>query len=287
MASSASGTVAGASAITVVLPFYNEERFIGRTLESLAAQTARPGRLVLVDNASSDASARLVEDFLRQSGIEGRLVSEPRPGKINALETGAALVTSPFVAFCDADTYYPPHYFETAAALFERRPDCAGVTATNVSGVVPTSDDRLFVAKQTLMTSLLAKQCHAGGYGQIFRTDIFRAAGGYSAARWPFVLEDHEIAHRIFKFGPFVTSRLMWCAPSDRRQDRANVDWTLAERILYHATPFALKDWFFYDFLSKRFDARGLRNVNLRDRALFAPHISAGSPPGASPAVAE
>lgn len=287
MVSRASTSVAGASAITVVLPFYNEERFIGRTLESLAAQTARPGRLVLVDNASTDSSPRLVEDFLSQSGFEGRLVADIRPGKIHALETGAAEVSSPFVAFCDADTYYPSHYFETAAALFERNPNCAGVTATNVSGAAPTSNDRFFVAKQTLMTSLLAKQCHAGGFGQIFRTDIFRAAGGYSAANWPYVLEDHEIAHRVFKYAPLVTSTAMWCAPSDRRQDRANVDWTLGERVLYHATPFALKDWFFYDFLAKRFEARGLRNVNLRDRALFAPHISAGAPAGAAPAVAE
>ena len=42
--------------LTIVLCFYNEERWIGRTLASLAAQTDRRFSLVLVDNGSTDGS---------------------------------------------------------------------------------------------------------------------------------------------------------------------------------------------------------------------------------------
>jgi hypothetical protein len=44
------------------------------------------------------------------------------------------------------------------------------------------------------------------------------------------------------------------------------VRWTLGERLLYHATPYAAKDWFFYRFLAPRLSRRGMRDTVLRQR---------------------
>jgi hypothetical protein len=122
-------------------------------------------------------------------------------------------------------------------------------------------------AKVMVVSRLLSHQAHTGGFGQAFRTDAFRAAGGYSAAQWPYVLEDHEIMQRIFKQGRSRYARDLWCITSNRRKDRSAVNWTMGERLLYHGTPFALKDWFFYSFLKKRFEARALANANLREKS--------------------
>lgn len=255
--------------LAVVVPFYNEEALLPATLESLAAQTRRPDQLVLVDNGSTDASSKVCREFLARSGIGGAIYAEPRPGKINALETGCRFIRTDIVAFCDADTHYPPQYFETAAAILARKPKLAGVMAPDLPAPPADIRTRLLHFKKRAVGVLLAKQCHTGGFGQIFRTAMLRAAGGYSAAQWPYVLEDHEIAHRMLKQGPLHASADLWCVPSTRRTDRTNVSWTLAERLLYHATPFARKDWFFYEFLARRFEARNLANTNLRNRAAF------------------
>ena len=85
-------------------------------------------------------------------------------------------------------------------------------------------------------------------------------------ARWPYVLEDHEIMQRIFKLGTSRYDFDLWCTPSNRRSDRTSVNWTLGEQVLYHLTPFALKDWFFYSFLARRFAARKLSQLNLREK---------------------
>ena len=108
--------------ITAVIPFFNEENFIGATLDSLAAQNIKPAAFILVDNASTDHSTEVCEEFHRRHPeIPMRIVRETRPGKINALETGLELVETPFTAFCDADTHYPPHYFELALELLKKR----------------------------------------------------------------------------------------------------------------------------------------------------------------------
>lgn len=256
--------------LAVILPFYNEEGFIGPTLASLAAQSRRPDQLILVDNASTDASPEMCRTFLAESGLTGAIHAEPRPGKIHALETGCRHIETDVVAFCDADTYYPPHYFAAALAAFAADPRCVSVMAPDLEGPPETPRIRFVAAKKRLAAALLRKQCHTGGFGQLFRTAPFRAAGAYSPALWPFVLEDHEIAHRLAKQGRMVMPQGLWCVPSQRRANRGNVNWTLFERLMYHATPFALKDWFFYEFLAARFTARGLSNINLRDRSGFA-----------------
>ncbi|MEO9132121.1 MAG: hypothetical protein ABI240_13040, partial [Sphingomonas sp.] len=116
------------------------------------------------------------------------------------------------------------------------------------------------------MSLMMARQTHTGTFGQCFRTDVLRAAGGPRSENWPWVLDDHELMQRVFRFGRSRYHADFWCMPSARRSRNAHVRWTLFERLVYHATPHQLKDWFFYEFLAGRFAARGMRNANLRDR---------------------
>ncbi|MDX2223631.1 MAG: glycosyltransferase family 2 protein, partial [Rhodospirillaceae bacterium] len=175
---------------TIVVPFFNEERFIGATLRSLAAQTLRPRRIVLVDNASNDASVAVAHDALASAfDVEVVWQHEPRPGQVHALACGLSAVNSAFVAICDADTIYPPHYLQAAQRVFDRGgPVVVAVLAAGIAAPVHGLRARLKRLKTLLVGRLLAAQCHAGGYGHCFRTVALRDAGGYGAHHWPFVL---------------------------------------------------------------------------------------------------
>jgi glycosyltransferase involved in cell wall biosynthesis len=247
-----------------VIPYFNEVDYLPATLEGLGHQTLRPFRLVLVDNASTDGSAALARRVAATlTGVEVVHLHEDRPGKIHALERGLAAVTTPFVAFGDADTFYPPHYLATADAAFA--PGVVAVMGTDV----PVGDDAAALRKRRhvqVASRLWPKQTHTGGYGQTFRTDALRAAGGYAERWWRYVLEDHEIMQRVVKRGRVVYPFDLWCVPSDRRSDRSAVNWTLPERLLYHFTPAAAKDWYFYRFLGPRLAARRMDNLNLRQK---------------------
>lgn len=252
---------------SVVLPYYNETGYLRSTLESLFAQTFRDFRLILVDNASTDGSADLARTIAAQHpDIETTHLTESRPGKINALECGLAAVETDFVTFCDADTFYPPHYLRRCDELFQST-DAVAVMAMDLPADHEGRAAQRKRAKVMTVSKILSKQTHTGGFGQSFRTEVLRKAGGFSARLWPYVLEDHEVMQRVFKFGRSVYAPDLWCIPSNRRKDRTSVGWTTAEQLLYHATPFALKDWFFYRFLASRFTARALDNIKLREKS--------------------
>ena len=251
---------------SVVMPVYNEVRFLRGTLEALAAQTRR-FRLIVVDNGSDDGSAALAGRLIDEMALDGRVVSERRPGPVRALGRGLAEVETELVATCDADTYYPPLYLERAERLFDSRRRAAAVCAYFLP--FPASGLRAASARlhQLGAAALLPLQAHNGGAGQCFRTVRLKAAGGYGDHRWPWVLADHEIIHRMLGQGSVEWHRDFWCSPSDRRANQDAVRWSLHERLLYHFTPYALKDWYFYDYLGPRLAARGLHCARLRERS--------------------
>ena len=256
-----------AADIALLLPFYNEEAYLARTLETLAAQERPAKEIILVDNGSTDRSAEIAESMRPLLGAARVvLLSEPEPGKIHALERGLDAVTCPYVALCDADTLYPPRYLETALALFAADADVVALLATDLYSPPGSARALLKRLKIQCVSRLFPRQCHSGGYGQIFRTDALRACGGFSSEHWPFVLEDHEIIHRLLRFGRIRHPFPLWCHPADRRTAHARTRWSLQERVLYHLTPFAMKDWYFYRFLWHRWAKRDLGNVRLRQR---------------------
>ncbi|WP_343527170.1 glycosyltransferase family A protein [Sphingomonas sp.] len=250
---------------TVVVPFFNEEADLAATLESLAGQTMR-FRLVLVDNGSVDASARVASETCERLGLDHILLHQGLPGKINALKLGLDHVHTRFVATCDADTWYPAIYLEEAQRLLER-PGCVVAGAYFIGPRDGEAERRRESANIRLAARLMPRQCHAGGAGQAFRTEALKAAGGFDPRRWNYVLEDHEVIHRVMRHGTMHYADAFWCVPSDRERDRESIRWTLVERLVYSATAPIAGDWFFYKFLARRLDARRLTTERMRERA--------------------
>lgn len=252
---------------TVVLPFFNEERFLGATLASLAAQTRAPDRIVLVDNASADASPGVASAFAASHpALNVEVQREQRAGKASALALGLREIRDGLVATCDADTFYPPEYLARAEAIFARDAGIAAVLAFGVASA-DAGKTRALRMKGAFMASIAPRQAHGGGYGQAFRAAALHRAGSFSPERWPYCLMDHEIMHRIVRDGGRLGYDVdHWCVPSPRRSDRKRVRWTLPERLLYHVVPLSRRDWFFYDFLGPRFQRRRLGELALRDQ---------------------
>lgn len=258
---------------TIVIPYFNEAAFLPATLQSLTAQRLRPFHVVLVNNASTDSSPEIAVRWAEaQRGIKVSLLSEDSPGQVHALARGIAAVNTEYLAVCDADTFYPPDYLERADALLGAAPaSVVGYIAHNSRGRPGSLAER---TKRQLYSHIIPKllrnQAHGGGYGHLMRTAPFRAAAGYSATVWPYVLKDHELAHRLMKQGEIRYSPDLWVRPSVRRTDRKGVRWTFWERIVYHATPPSAKDWFWYSYMRARFEARGQKDTVLRAQPWLA-----------------
>lgn len=249
--------------ITLVLPFYNEEAFLEATVRSLLAQDRQDFALILVDNGSSDSSPAIAAALAEAAPGRIALLREAQPGKIHALRRGLAEATSDLVGTLDADTIYPPEFVSRTLGLFDAHPRAACVIAHGLEG---RGDQSRKLGKLRLFSGLFPGKAHSGGCGQAFRRSALDAAGGFDPQRWPYVLEDHEIIHRVTAHGTIAYGFDHVCYPAPRRQGRFSVSWNLIERVLYKLLPRAAMDWYFYRFLARRLERRGLMNVKLREQ---------------------
>lgn len=268
---------------SVLLPFFNERDHLLETVASLAQQS-EPPFLILVDNGSTDGSAEVAVAAAREHNLPYVLVHERRPGKVAALAAGLPFVATPYVATCDADTWYPAHYLAAGQALLEQD-GCAAAGAYFVSRAARLAERLAGAFQIKLVARLFPGQCHAGGAGQVFRTAALRRAGGFDPSRWNLVLEDHEVMHRLLREGSIGYGAAMWCAPAPRKRDRASVRWTVGERLCYLAMAGRDGEWFFYDYLARRLAARQLSSDRLRERR-FQPTVSSAPATGAHAALA-
>jgi len=252
--------------LTIILPFFNEEGWIGRTVASLTAQKDQRFRLLLVDNGSTDRGAEEAALNTAPLGERATILFCPTPGKIEALAAGLSHVETDLVATCDADTHYPPDYVRHVIALFDTDPSAAAVMAIDLYAAQDDPQSRKRAAWIMHKSRRFQRKCHAGGYAQAFRTDALLAAGGFDTGRWPYVLEDHEIVHRVMHHGRARYHADHVCFPSDRRASRKAVSWTRAERLLYRYTPATALDWYFYRFLGPRLAARKSLGIALRQK---------------------
>jgi glycosyltransferase involved in cell wall biosynthesis len=103
--------------VTVVVPMHNAEATIGQCLDSIAAQTLPPTRILVVDDASTDGSVAVA----RRSGITGlevvRLEHNVGPGA--SRNAGAARAQTEWLAFLDADDRWQPEFLEQVARAIE------------------------------------------------------------------------------------------------------------------------------------------------------------------------
>jgi len=251
---------------SAVVPVFNEEALLARTVDSLLSQSEHI-RIIVVDNGSTDSGiVKARRRYAGRSNVE--FLEERVPGQVHALARGLAAADKEFVAICDADTWYPPHYLAVAETLFDTGGEACVAAAAWLrperGGLVRSLGRQIHM--RSAMT-FLPRQNHTSGAAHCFRLEALRAAGGYCAKRWPFVLKDHELFHRVLRQGYQAHHASLWCVSSERRRDRGRVRWTLFERIAYHLVPFELKQRFFYRFLAPRFERRGQSDTVLRERS--------------------
>lgn len=112
--------------ITVVIPVYNRENIVGKTLDSIAAQTLRPLSVILVDNNSTDNTYTILQQWKtdnESTDFEITLLSEATPGAAAARNRGLDAVTSPYTMFFDSDDLMSPNHCQRALDGFHRYPD--------------------------------------------------------------------------------------------------------------------------------------------------------------------
>jgi glycosyltransferase involved in cell wall biosynthesis len=107
--------------VSVVIPCFNQARYLPAAVASVRAQSYAPIDCVVVDDGSTDDTAKVA------SMLGVRVVQQRNAGVSAARNAGLAAVRSHLVAFLDADDALLPDAIATEVAALEGRPDAAAV----------------------------------------------------------------------------------------------------------------------------------------------------------------
>lgn len=108
--------------VSVVIPAFNAATFIHRTLESIRAQSFQEYEIVVVDDGSSDETAKVVDRFLTRYGLEGRCMRQSNRGIAGARNAGIREARTEYIALLDHDDLWYPNKLQAVMTIFATHP---------------------------------------------------------------------------------------------------------------------------------------------------------------------
>lgn len=167
--------------LTIVLPVRNRAKIVGRTLESIACQTCRDFRLIIVDNNSDDSTLEVVSEWAKNNRklFPITILSEQKPGAASARNRGLKEADTPYTMFFDSDDVMRPTHIARIIELLASRPDTEivrwDVAIIDNEGWMQTKSPRFHDEMQLhLLHGSLATQRWAA------KTELIRNAGGWN-----------------------------------------------------------------------------------------------------------
>ncbi len=194
-------------ALSVVMPAYNVERYIGRAIESILNQTFDDLELVVGDDCSTDSTWEIINYYV---GLDPRVRAFRNERNIGAAATinrAVAEARADMIAGMDADDISVPHRMERQIKLLRSNPEIAVVGAF-VSHV--NENDEVLSLSQTGPTSIehfeslraRGEPTMVFGGTSMYEKSRFDAVGGFDSSLR--AAADIEFCERMAELGPVV-----------------------------------------------------------------------------------
>jgi glycosyltransferase involved in cell wall biosynthesis len=185
--------------VSVIIPTYNYDRFLGEAIHSVLAQTFQDFELVVVDDGSTDNTKQVVSNFADE---RIKYIYQQNQGVSAARNTGISACCGDYVALLDADDVWVPQKLELQVKILDSRPDIAAVCSdvyvvdahTGVTINRFWNDGRRLgtfnphMAPKKLLRRLLARGCFIHPSSTIFRRVVFDEVGLFDES-----LQTHEV----------------------------------------------------------------------------------------------
>ena len=110
--------------ISVVIPVFNEEKYIDQCLKSLSKQTELPNEIIIVDNNCTDKTIAIAKRY------KVKIVRESKQGISYARNKGYNSAQGDIIARCDADCILNPNWIKKIKYNFEKNKNIAGLIGT-------------------------------------------------------------------------------------------------------------------------------------------------------------
>ncbi len=98
--------------VSVIMPAYNAEVFIGEAISSVLSQSISDWELIVLDDCSGDRTRDVVEEFVQKDSRVQLQINEENMGAAKTRNRGLDMCRGKYVAFLDSDDYWQPQMLE-------------------------------------------------------------------------------------------------------------------------------------------------------------------------------
>ncbi len=204
--------------ISVIIPAFNEERYLEATLASVRNQECDvPYEVIVSDNGSTDGTVAIAKQWA------DKVVRCKKRGPANARNKGAKHTRGDLLVFVDADTILPSNYLGEAWKIFQQKKFvgfCGALRFTNRRfkyRLIEAICNLYFVIKDGKGIATLP------GYNTCVPRDIFWKLGGFPDV----FVEDARFSERLLDIGPTRYFTNFYVINSSRRLEHTGVFQTL------------------------------------------------------------
>lgn len=115
--------------VSVIMPAYNVEQFIGTSIESILKQTFEDFELIIINDGSKDNTAKIVEKYAKQDNRIRFINNKENKGLVSVLNEGLDIARGKYIARMDSDDIAYPERFAKQVKYMDEHPEC-GVLGT-------------------------------------------------------------------------------------------------------------------------------------------------------------
>lgn len=188
--------------VSVIIPTYSHREHVGRTLESVFAQTWRDFEVIVVDDGSRDGTEALLRPLAERGEI--RYLRQENRGAAAARNAGLALARGEYAAFLDDDDLWPADKLEWQVAALGSSAALAVGGTMRVFGPDEEPEVPAATAGEAVRAVLLDDLYRDGNAFQtpgqaLIRRDALLRAGGFDETLWG--ADDYDLWMRLIRLG--------------------------------------------------------------------------------------
>jgi glycosyltransferase involved in cell wall biosynthesis len=109
--------------VTIIIPVYNGEKYLAEAIESVSGQTYQNWELIIVNDASTDFSQEIAEQYVKKDKRIKLINHAENKYRAGALNTGIKKAKGKYISFLDADDLYLKNKTERQVEFLEKNPE--------------------------------------------------------------------------------------------------------------------------------------------------------------------
>lgn len=211
------------SLISIILPSYNREEYLGKAIDSVLSQTYRNFELIVINDDSTSETAKLLSQYIYKDSRIKVIRNEKNIGFVKSLNKGISLSRGKYIARLDDDDFWCySQKLEKQVAFLEDNPDyvLVGGAIIRIDGqgkeimrfILPKSDKDI---RQVVLQS--NPFAHSA---VVFRKEAWDRTGGYDETLA--FSEDWDLWMRFGKIGKFYNFQEYFTCYLQGKQNKSN-----------------------------------------------------------------